>query len=222
MAIGTRATHWLYGVFMLLPFALLPLWRANCRAASRGSLDRAWTGDVAGRAFCARTARPRLQRHPRAHRPGAADVCGVALRRAYSLAVRTLCCQNCCQPCCHAGPSRRHSTCPASGIRRRWYSASKCPIPSRHARARRHAHNHAALAAGTARRLHAGVACRLRRRVALVARMIVERKRWMTNDEFNETFALSQILPVPTPSISRWCSARASAARPAPRSHCSV
>jgi chromate transporter len=28
-------------------------------------------------------------------------------------------------------------------------------------------------------------------------RMIVERKRWMTNDEFNETFALSQFLPGP-------------------------
>ena len=27
--------------------------------------------------------------------------------------------------------------------------------------------------------------------------MIVERKRWMTNDEFNETFALSQFLPGP-------------------------
>src|ERR1041385_4006630 len=28
-------------------------------------------------------------------------------------------------------------------------------------------------------------------------RMIVERKRWMTDDEFNETFALSQFLPGP-------------------------
>jgi chromate transporter len=28
-------------------------------------------------------------------------------------------------------------------------------------------------------------------------RMIVERKRWMTNEEFNETFALSQFLPGP-------------------------
>jgi len=28
-------------------------------------------------------------------------------------------------------------------------------------------------------------------------RMIVERKRWMTTDEFNETFALSQFLPGP-------------------------
>jgi chromate transporter len=28
-------------------------------------------------------------------------------------------------------------------------------------------------------------------------RMIVERRRWMTNDEFNETFALSQFLPGP-------------------------
>lgn len=28
-------------------------------------------------------------------------------------------------------------------------------------------------------------------------RMIVERKHWMTNDEFNETFALSQFLPGP-------------------------
>jgi len=28
-------------------------------------------------------------------------------------------------------------------------------------------------------------------------RMIVERKRWMTSDEFNETFALSQFLPGP-------------------------
>ncbi len=28
-------------------------------------------------------------------------------------------------------------------------------------------------------------------------RMIVERKRWMTNDEFNEAFALSQFLPGP-------------------------
>ena len=27
--------------------------------------------------------------------------------------------------------------------------------------------------------------------------MIVERKRWMTNEEFNETFALSQFLPGP-------------------------
>ena len=25
MALGARATHWLYGAFMLLPFALLPL-----------------------------------------------------------------------------------------------------------------------------------------------------------------------------------------------------
>jgi chromate transporter len=28
-------------------------------------------------------------------------------------------------------------------------------------------------------------------------RMIVERRRWMTNEEFNETFALSQFLPGP-------------------------
>ena len=28
-------------------------------------------------------------------------------------------------------------------------------------------------------------------------RMIVERKRWMTKEEFNETFALSQFLPGP-------------------------
>src|SRR3974390_1563104 len=28
-------------------------------------------------------------------------------------------------------------------------------------------------------------------------RMIVEQRRWMTNEEFNETFALSQFLPGP-------------------------
>jgi Chromate transporter len=39
-------------------------------------------------------------------------------------------------------------------------------------------------------------------------RAIVEQHRWMTADEFNETFALCHFLPGRTSLICRWCSAR--------------
>ncbi|MGY3407745.1 hypothetical protein ACVWZV_003858 [Bradyrhizobium sp. GM5.1] len=45
---------------------------------------------------------------------------------------------------------------------------------------------------------------------------IVEQHRWMTADEFNETFALCHFLPGPNiVNLSRWCSARGCAGSPA-------
>ncbi len=46
-------------------------------------------------------------------------------------------------------------------------------------------------------------------------RGIVEQHRWMTAEEFNETFALCHFLPARTSSICRSCSARGFAALPA-------
>ena len=46
-------------------------------------------------------------------------------------------------------------------------------------------------------------------------RAIVDQHRWMTADEFNETYALCHFLPGPTSSICRLFSARAFAAFPA-------
>src|SRR6266404_2220804 len=56
-------------------------------------------------------------------------------------------------------------------------------------------------------------------------RGIVDQHRWMTADEFNETYALCHFCPVRTSSTCRWCSDRASAesqaaSRPSPG--CSV
>jgi len=54
MAIGARATHWLYGAFMLLPFAVLPL---LARALPRGEVWLALIAIVPAMALIARFAR---------------------------------------------------------------------------------------------------------------------------------------------------------------------
>jgi len=48
-------------------------------------------------------------------------------------------------------------------------------------------------------------------------RMLVEERKWMTAQEFDDAYALCQFLPGPNVSIFRRCSAGASAGRPGRR-----
>ena len=75
-----------------------------------------------------------------------------------------------------------------------------------------------AIAFRTVRQLYARFPVQLRRRAALGAAHDRRQKRWMTTEEFNEAFALSQFLPGPNVINFSVVFGRASAALPAPRS----